>query len=451
MSRYNSLAQAGGLLKGEDNKVAASQVNFDFAINFDDNDPDDHGQPQNPCTHCGACMTGCNVGAKRTAVETYLKLAVEAGVEVFTKTEVRHFVRDRSGFSLDVYLHNGDSVDWTAKPKLTMISCDMLVIGAGALGSSEIMLRSRLAWKKHRKSTDFTALAKLGLNTEAMNESQKAPARLPTTIGKQMGRNGNAIFAIWAGKERSDVVGHGLKQTQLDYQVGPAVTSALDTTEPLAPFRDGMLIFDLAIPPATVEALNLALPKGKEGGSGGLLSSLVGGLFGSTTGWKASDPLNHSLVCFITGHDNQDGVLVFDDKNQPVFRWQRLEDQESYKRIWSVAETMAKNLDGSVVTKPGEMEFGQRPLTFHLLGGCTMSNNRSKGVVNDYGAVFDASQDSDPAAIIPRLFITGSATIPTSVGNDPALLIAGLSERSAEKIAKKLATGELGIVAQAKR
>jgi cholesterol oxidase len=52
---------------------------------FDDKGPDRVG-----CTHCGACMTGCRVGAKNTLDRNYLYLAERLGVLVKAETEVKH-------------------------------------------------------------------------------------------------------------------------------------------------------------------------------------------------------------------------------------------------------------------------------------------------------------------------------------------------------------------------
>src|SRR5690606_6753724 len=40
------------------------------------------GPDRTSCTECGACLTGCRVGAKNTLVKNYLYLAEQAGVEV---------------------------------------------------------------------------------------------------------------------------------------------------------------------------------------------------------------------------------------------------------------------------------------------------------------------------------------------------------------------------------
>ncbi|MFM7740869.1 MAG: GMC family oxidoreductase N-terminal domain-containing protein, partial [Planctomycetota bacterium] len=46
------------------------------------------GMWQRPCTDCGDCGSGCNIGAKNTLNFNYIPLARRAGAEIFTQTEV---------------------------------------------------------------------------------------------------------------------------------------------------------------------------------------------------------------------------------------------------------------------------------------------------------------------------------------------------------------------------
>ncbi len=46
------------------------------------------GMVQRPCTNCGDCMSGCNVGAKNSLSMNYLPKARRAGAEIYTQTEV---------------------------------------------------------------------------------------------------------------------------------------------------------------------------------------------------------------------------------------------------------------------------------------------------------------------------------------------------------------------------
>ena len=51
------------------------------------------GPARTGCTECGACMTGCRVGAKNTLVKNYLYLAEQAGAKVLPLTTVTRCAR----------------------------------------------------------------------------------------------------------------------------------------------------------------------------------------------------------------------------------------------------------------------------------------------------------------------------------------------------------------------
>ncbi|MBC7293974.1 MAG: GMC family oxidoreductase, partial [Thermoleophilia bacterium] len=54
---------------------------LDIAVNFTVDGPNRFGVAQKPCTDCGDCVSGCNVGAKNTLYMNYLPMARNAGVE----------------------------------------------------------------------------------------------------------------------------------------------------------------------------------------------------------------------------------------------------------------------------------------------------------------------------------------------------------------------------------
>ncbi|EYR63021.1 cholesterol oxidase [Actinotalea ferrariae CF5-4] len=60
------------------------------------------GPERTGCTECGACMTGCRVGAKNTLPKNYLHLAERAGARVVPMTTVERFrPTDDGGWLLD--------------------------------------------------------------------------------------------------------------------------------------------------------------------------------------------------------------------------------------------------------------------------------------------------------------------------------------------------------------
>lgn len=112
-----------------------------LAVRFAD-DPDHPGTnrfgvAQSPCVGCARCDIGCNYGAKNTLDLNYLALAERHGATVGTLTEVTHLGRIGNQYELHLHQH-GD-----APVSRRTITADRVFLCAGALGSTEILLRSR--------------------------------------------------------------------------------------------------------------------------------------------------------------------------------------------------------------------------------------------------------------------------------------------------------------------
>ena len=98
------------------------------------------GVEQHKCAYCGDCVTGCNYGAKNTLIMNYLPDAKNHGAEIFTEVSVRWIERRGNQWLVHVDLL-GTGLEKFKAP-LVSISADLLVLGAGTLGSTEILLRS---------------------------------------------------------------------------------------------------------------------------------------------------------------------------------------------------------------------------------------------------------------------------------------------------------------------
>ncbi|HRD78201.1 MAG TPA: GMC family oxidoreductase N-terminal domain-containing protein, partial [Hyphomicrobiaceae bacterium] len=100
---------------------------------------------QPACTLCGDCCSGCNVGAKTTVQMSYLPDAVNHGAEVFTEVTARHVKKlgTSHGHTWQVfYVPTQDHREGFRQVERA-ISARIVVLAAGALGSTELLLRSR--------------------------------------------------------------------------------------------------------------------------------------------------------------------------------------------------------------------------------------------------------------------------------------------------------------------
>src|SRR5262249_19052607 len=88
------------------------------------------------CEACGNCVTGCRFGAKKTLTHTYLPKAVLNGVDIYTHCEVMWIEQRR-----DRYAVHYRRTDKPASPVQHVVA-RTVVLGAGTLGSTEILARS---------------------------------------------------------------------------------------------------------------------------------------------------------------------------------------------------------------------------------------------------------------------------------------------------------------------
>src|SRR5205814_435900 len=86
---------------------------------------------------CGDCCGGCNIGAKTTVASTYLADAEAFGAEIFTEMLVLWLAKEPDG-TWRVWLQRGAP----EKENIISLKADIVVLGAGTLGSTEILLRS---------------------------------------------------------------------------------------------------------------------------------------------------------------------------------------------------------------------------------------------------------------------------------------------------------------------
>ena len=173
---------------GKRSEMAPLLVNFDELAG----DRNHVGERQRPCVQCGDCLAGCNYSAKNTVLMNYLPDAQSHGAEIFTEVTVRR-VEGESGRWRVVFetLGNGTGESGVEAP--------IVVLAAGTLGSTEILLRS-------------------------------AAAGLPLSdrIGHGFSGNGDMIGFSYNGEEPVRGVGLGDRRPEASKLVGPCSTGLID-------------------------------------------------------------------------------------------------------------------------------------------------------------------------------------------------------------------------------
>ena len=179
-------------------------------VNFTVNGPNHVGVNQQPCANCGDCVTGCNHAAKNTLIMNYLPDAKNHGAEIYTQVDVRS-VAPRDGGWIIFYNLLGAGREKFDAPEMTL-SADVVILGAGALGSTEILLRSKARG-----------------------------VALSAQVGERFTGNGDVLGFAYDTDQVINGVGWGHHRAGEIPPVGPCITGVIDRREQPV-LNDGMVI-----------------------------------------------------------------------------------------------------------------------------------------------------------------------------------------------------------------
>jgi cholesterol oxidase len=346
------------------------------------------GIDQPACTLCGDCCGGCNVGAKNTVALTYLPDAVRHGAEVFTELQVVSLAKAADG-AWRVAAERLDSARGPGAAEI-VIEAPIVVLAAGTLGSTEILLRSR----------------ERGL-------------AVSDRLGHRFSANGDIIAFGYGAKLRVDAIGIGHPGKLAGHEVGAAVSGQIDIENP-HDLAAEMHIQEGALPSALAPILPVMfVPNGRLLGA---LSSLINGVY--------KGPLASLQTFFAVSHDSASGRFRLDD-GRLTLSWPGAKDEPVYQRLDAALSALVGKAGGSYVKNPlaGSL-MGHQPATAHPLGGCGMGRERSDGVVDHKGRVFDGTAGAGSTDTHAGLYVIDGAIVPRSLGVNPLFTITALAERA---------------------
>ena len=278
------------------------------------------------------------------------------------------------------------------------VGADVVVLAAGTLGSTEILLRSRAA----------------GL-------------ALSDRLGQRFSANGDIIAFSYGGKTRVNAVGVGHPPRVEGLEVGACVSGQIEVVDE-EDLAGSLTIQEGVLPSALAPLLPvLFIPNGRLLGA---LQSLVSGVY--------KGPFASLQTFFAVSHDSASGRLVLED-DRIALVWPGARDEPVYKRLDDALGTLAKAAGGSYVKNPlaGTM-MGRQPATAHPLGGCGMGRDRNEGVVDHKCQLFDSGPGAGSADVHRGLYVMDGAVMPRSLGVNPLLTITALAERAMLHLARDL-------------
>jgi cholesterol oxidase len=281
----------------------------------------------------------------------------------------------------------------------------VVVVSAGALGSSAIMLRSAAG----------------GL-------------RLPSTVGTHFSGNGDFIAFAYNSDHRTDALGWGAyPESDRARRIqpapppapplypGPSIVSRVkyNSDRPLA---ERTTFEDLSLPLIYIDAARATFATfiGKDTDPGNFFDN-VREFERRARDFGALDPrleggaLNYTLMYLIMGQDNASGRIELDGLGEPKIAWPGVGSQQVFKKEIALALAHATKLGSTFIENPiWAFSPFHTLLTPHPLGGCPMGESSATGVVNHLGQVF--SQDGSE---LDGLYVADGSIVPTTIGVNP--------------------------------
>ncbi len=389
---------------------APVNVTFDEATNA-------AGVTQPACNNCGNCISGCNVGSKNTVLMNYLPDAVHHGAQIFTERSV-DWIEEGPGRRSDssalwrVVFHQVGSGRRRFHAPRQFVHADLVVVAAGTMGSTEIMLRSR----------------ERGLN-------------LSDRLGDRFNGNGDVLgFGYdsdrdlravgWAGRRKDQPVGPTISGVVpvLDRSASPVDRIAeLSESERLA--DDALVIEEGAIPGVLRSILPLTLLYTAISASDASPLRKFRMLFGSWV--KAA---RNTLTYLVMSNDDDGGRLSLTDDRLGV-DWPTGPTGVHVRRNNDLLANVSAAIGADYAP---EMLYtkamGHQLVTVHPLGGCVMADDASVGVVDDTGAAFVGSSGNRTHR---GLHVLDGSIIARPLDTNPSLTISALTERAVELIADR--------------
>jgi cholesterol oxidase len=349
--------------------------------------PNLHHARRYGCRLVGECNIGCNFGSKNSLDYNYLSRFVELPhAECRTLCEVKTFAPRPGGFTVDYVQH--------PQGERHTITCRRLVLSAGALGSTYLLLR----------------------NAEASFPN------LSGRLGTQFSGNGD-LLGFLSRAERL-----------LDPAYGPVITSFIRYGDHVDGGPEGArghyvedggypqfaswIVETSDVPNAAVRGIRFLyhrivdiLTKSPHSNLSAEMSQLVGD--GSRSG--------STLPLLGMGREYPTGRMHLRDDKWLALDWTEKSSRAYYKALSGSMQRIGDALRARY--SDNALWYFRRAVTVHPLGGCPMGATPEEGVVDPYGQVFG----------YPGLSVADGSVMPGTVGPNPSFTIAALADRFAER------------------
>ncbi len=331
------------------------------------------------CTSCGACLGGCEPGAKNSLDLNYLYLAEKSGVEILPLRKATLIRRVEGGYQVHMVhpLNRGHHY----KP----LQAKKVILAAGVLGTLELLFRCR----------------EVGTLPE-----------LSTKLGQRVRTNSEAIVGVLS------------RDPDIDLSQGPAISTDFY-------LNNYTHVTQNRLPPS-YWFMKLYSGPLVDGGhpfrrSIKTLWSFLRHPLIATASLRVRDNW-HKRISLLSIMQNLDNQMAF-TWGRGFFSGYRVGLQSATTSGKSTpayipeanraARTFAQVSDGIPHNSLIESLFNMS-VTAHILGGCVIGANPNEGVIDPAHQVYG----------YPGLYVVDGAAIPANVGVNPSLTITAMAERA---------------------
>lgn len=366
------------------------------------------GYPQGPCQECGNCCTGCNFGAKNVLPANYLSIAARNGAQIFTQVEVLKIEKVDAKYELTLRLI--PMLGYTVK---RVVTADHVFLGAGAKGSTQILMRSR--------SKQFT---------------------FSNALGTRLSANGDVMGMAYNTDTKTNIVAKKKAEiidVPLEDRPGLIISTYANYRSPSMDnqVQSQFLLLDGVVPSALapwVANAFAAYANAKQDkfnpSKDPVKQERIKKDLHSVGVVDEEGALNHSMLYFACGHDSSGGRFIYNRKLDTFdYTWPGVLKEATFQRINGVMKKYAESKGGVFIENPRATVFDKKIQATHPLGGCPMGDSTNTGVVNHLGQVFDAA-----GGVHANLYVVDASTLPRSLSATPLLTITALAERIAANI-----------------
>ncbi len=399
-----------------------------------------------PCINCGNCFSGCNFNAKKSLDTNLLAEAKRQGTTIVNGAETLYF--EQEGDMWSVYVVFSSSQLRQTQPIPLKLQCKHLVVAAGSIGSTELLLRS-----------EYRAM-----------QNQTAPL-FSKELGEHFYGNGDMIASVVNRSERVNMVADDAT-VDAKRHIGPTNSATL--------YNRGspkVILQELAVPGVLqrlmIEGISVTRVRDALTNIWQALASksadiikmtradveniaLVASIGGDLSRGEIKAAAKRKPVSDYSSHNYQcwlpDAVISFDDPDAAdqwkkhrakvltlLQRLRKKNDPNAHVSENPIGNPLGDKISRLFGIDESSSGFGGLMMSVHPLGGCRMAESAKKGVVNTNGQVFRASVQNDDgsAAVFSNLVVLDGAIVPSPTDVNPALSIAALTLNASRNLVRE--------------